>query len=78
LLQTAAVELARRAPATKLIAFHPGTTDTALSRPFQSGVPAARLFTPDFVAEKLLAIMDQTTADGTLSYLDWDGQTITW
>jgi NAD(P)-dependent dehydrogenase (short-subunit alcohol dehydrogenase family) len=78
LLQTAAVELARRAPATKLIAFHPGTTDTPLSRPFQSGVPAARLFTPDFVAEKLLAIMDQTTADGTLSYLDWDGQTITW
>lgn len=78
LLQTAAVELARRAPATKLIAFHPGTTDTALSRPFQSGVPADKLFSPDFVANRLLAIMDSTTADGTLSYLDWDGKTITW
>ena len=78
LLQTAAVELARRAPATKLIAFHPGTTDTGLSRPFQSGVPADKLFSPDFVASRLLGIMDKTTADGTLSYLDWDGQTITW
>lgn len=78
LLQTAAVELARRAPASKLIAFHPGTTDTPLSRPFQSAVPAEKLFTPDFVADRLLAIMDQTTANGTLSYLDWDGQTIDW
>lgn len=78
LLQTAAVELARRAPSTKLIAFHPGTTDTALSRPFQGNVPAGKLFTPDFVADRLLAIMDEATADGTLSYLDWDGQRIDW
>ena len=78
LLQTAAVELGRRAPGTKLIAFHPGTTDTALSQPFQSGVPADKLFTPDFVAERLLTIMAAAEADGTLSYLDWDGQTITW
>jgi hypothetical protein len=78
LLQTAAVELGRRAPGTKLIAFHPGTTDTSLSRPFQSGVPAHKLFTPDFVAEQLLTIMAAAEADGTLSYLDWDGQTIPW
>ncbi|MFO7552897.1 MAG: SDR family NAD(P)-dependent oxidoreductase [Haliea sp.] len=78
LLQTAAVELARRAPSTKLVAFHPGTTDTALSRPFQSNVAAGKLFSPDFVAGRLLAIMDKATADGTLSYLDWDGQAITW
>ncbi|MDO8863312.1 SDR family NAD(P)-dependent oxidoreductase [Haliea sp. E1-2-M8] len=78
LLQTAAVELARRAPGTKLIAFHPGTTDTPLSKPFQSGVPEGKLFSPDFVAGRLLAIMDAARADGTLSYLDWDGQTITW
>lgn len=78
LLQTAAVELARRAPASKLIAFHPGTTDTALSRPFQSKVPAEKLFSPEFVAGRLLALMDAATPDGTLSYLDWDGQTVTW
>ncbi len=78
LLQTAAVELARRAPGTKLVAFHPGTTDTPLSRPFQNSVPAGKLFSPEFVAGRLLAVMDAAKADGTLSYLDWDGQTITW
>ncbi|MEQ8802067.1 MAG: short-chain dehydrogenase, partial [Haliea sp.] len=78
LLQTAAVDQARRAPASKLIAFHPGTTDTALSRPFQGNVAAGKLFSPDFVAGRLLAVMDAATADGTLSYLDWDGQAITW
>lgn len=78
LLQTAAVELSRRAPATKLMAFHPGTTDTPLSKPFQGSVPEGKLFTPGFVADRLLAIMDTATADGSLSYLDWDGQGIAW
>ena len=78
LLKTAAVELSRRAPACKLIAFHPGTTDTALSRPFQARVPSEKLFTPDFVADRLLGIMEQARADGTLSYLDWDNKPIDW
>lgn len=34
-LKTAAVEYQRRAKNIKLIAFHPGTTDTPLSKPFQ-------------------------------------------
>jgi NAD(P)-dependent dehydrogenase (short-subunit alcohol dehydrogenase family) len=34
LIKTAAIELRRRAPNVKLIAFHPGTTDTRLSKPF--------------------------------------------
>ncbi len=78
LLKTAAIEYARRAPATKLLAFHPGTTDTALSRPFQARVAEGRLFTAEFVVERLLALMDRQRADGTLSYLDWDGKPIPW
>jgi NAD(P)-dependent dehydrogenase (short-subunit alcohol dehydrogenase family) len=78
LLRTAAIELARRAPSVKLLAFHPGTTDTPLSRPFQSRVPADKLFTPEFVAERLVHLMDTVTADGQLDYLDWQGKPITW
>ena len=37
-MQSASIEMARRFPLTKLVAFHPGTTDTALSRPFQANV----------------------------------------
>lgn len=77
-LQTAAIELARRALNTKLIAFHPGTTDTALSKPFQANVRKDKLFTPDFVASRLLNIIDQAPLDGALSYLDWDNKVIPW
>lgn len=78
LLQTASIELARRAPGVKLVAFHPGTTDTPLSEPFQRNVPEGKLFTPGFVAERLSSLMDTLPKDGELAYLDWDSQTIPW
>ena len=78
LLKTAAIEYARRAKNVKLIAFHPGTTDTALSKPFQKNIPEDKLFTPDFVARQLLMLVAKTPIDGTLSYLDWDHQSIDW
>lgn len=45
-LRCASIELARLNPQSCVLALHPGTTDTALSRPFQARVPADRLFTP--------------------------------
>lgn len=77
-LKTAAVEYARRAPAVKLVAFHPGTTDTALSQPFQKGVPAGKLFAPSFVAQRLTALLDEQAPDGNASFLDWDGKAVPW
>jgi NAD(P)-dependent dehydrogenase (short-subunit alcohol dehydrogenase family) len=78
MVKTAAIELARRAQNIKLIAFHPGTTDTPLSKPFQKNVPANKLFTAEFVAKQLLAIVEETPLDQTASYLDWQGDTINW
>lgn len=76
LLQNIAIEYARRVKNVKLISFHPGTTDTALSKPFQATVPEGKLFTPEFVAERLTTIMDNVEVDGQLSYLDWDNKVI--
>jgi NAD(P)-dependent dehydrogenase (short-subunit alcohol dehydrogenase family) len=76
LLQNIAIEYARRVKNVKLISFHPGTTDTALSKPFQAAVPEGKLFTPEFVAERLTGIMDNAEVDGQLSYLDWDNKVI--
>jgi NAD(P)-dependent dehydrogenase (short-subunit alcohol dehydrogenase family) len=78
LIKTAAIEYARRAPGVKLLAFHPGTVDTELSRPFHKNVAPDKLFTPAFAASKLVAITDQLRPDGEASYLDWAGQTIQW
>ncbi|MFT7286306.1 MAG: NAD(P)-dependent dehydrogenase (short-subunit alcohol dehydrogenase family) [Halieaceae bacterium] len=77
-LKCASIELARRAPGVKLMAFHPGTVDTVLSQPFQRGVPEGKLFAPSFVAKRLGDLLDSTPADGELSYLDWAGKSILW
>jgi len=78
LIKSAAVELGRRAKNIKLISFHPGTTDTPLSKPFQKNVPAGKLFTSEFVAEELVKIVQNTPCDGEASFLDWQGKDIPW
>lgn len=78
MLKTAAIELARRAKNTKLISFHPGTTDTPLSKPFQKNVAQGKLFSCDYVAEQLFSIVEKSNVDGQLSYVDWRGQSIKW
>ena len=78
LLKTAAIEYARRAKNVKLISFHPGTTDTALSKPFQGSVKKENLFTPDFVAQHLVRIMNRQNVDGELSFIDWENKAIVW
>ncbi|MDP5145703.1 SDR family NAD(P)-dependent oxidoreductase [Shewanella sp. ULN5] len=78
LIKTTAIEYARRLKHVKLIAFHPGTTDTPLSQPFQANVPKGKLFTPEFVAKQLITIADQSDVDGAASFVDWAGKSITW
>ncbi|MEC8427728.1 MAG: SDR family NAD(P)-dependent oxidoreductase, partial [Pseudomonadota bacterium] len=57
LVKNFAIEMSRTRPRARLFLFHPGTTDTPLSQPFQKNVPAEKLFTPDFVAQRLLTLM---------------------
>jgi NAD(P)-dependent dehydrogenase (short-subunit alcohol dehydrogenase family) len=78
LIKTTAVEFARRLKHVKLIAFHPGTTDTPLSKPFQHNVAEGKLFTPEFVASQLYNIMADIEPNGEASYLDWQGKQISW
>tara|TARA_R110002073_G_scaffold315016_1_gene487438 strand:+ start:252 stop:980 length:729 start_codon:yes stop_codon:yes gene_type:complete len=78
LVQTAGIEYQRRASNVKLIAFHPGTTATQLSKPFQANVPQGKLFTPAFVAKSLLEIMENSDRDSGAEFLDWAGKPIAW
>ncbi len=81
LIQTAAIELQRRAKNTKLILFHPGTTDTELSKPFQRNVPAEKLFSPAFVAAQLYDLTCNNPTlelNGEAAYFDWQGRAIAW
>lgn len=76
--KSAAVELKRRAKNSKLVLFHPGTTDTALSQPFLGNVPQGKLFTPEFVAERLSNLIADRRVNGEVDYIDWQGKTIPW
>ena len=60
LVRSLAIELARTRPLAVCVALHPGTVDTALSRPFQRNVAAGKLFTPGYSAERLLQVLDGT------------------
>lgn len=78
MLKTAAVEYARRGKGVKLVAFHPGTTDSPLSAPFQRNVPPGKLFSAAFAAERLFETVTSLPVDGELSFLDWQGKPIDW
>ncbi len=76
LIKTLSVELARVNPTALCVGLHPGTVDTALSKPFQGGVPQDKLFSPDRSAQYLLTVLDRLTPESTGRQYAWDGQRI--
>ncbi len=76
MLKTLSIELARKRPEALCVGLHPGTVDTALSQPFQSGVPAAKLFTAETSARHLLGVLDRLGPEDTGNTFAWDGSPI--
>ena len=76
LIRTAAVELARMRPAAICVTLHPGTVDTAMSAPFQRGVPPEKLFSPETAAGHLLAVLDGLTPQDSGLCFDWAGKPV--
>lgn len=77
-LRSLAIELGRLNSQSIVLALHPGTTNTGLSRPFQANVAPEKLFTPEFVATQLLQIIEGATTADSGSFIAWDGQPIAW
>ena len=76
LMRTFSIEQSRTNPKSLVVTLHPGTTDTALSKPFQRNVLEGRLFEPTFVADKLLAVLDGLTSDDSGGFFAWDASRI--
>jgi NAD(P)-dependent dehydrogenase (short-subunit alcohol dehydrogenase family) len=74
LLQTSAIELARRRPLAVVAALQPGTVQSALSQPFV-GDDAMR---PEEAAQRLLAVLDALQPTGRAQFVDHQGQSIPW
>ena len=78
MLRTLSVEWARRFPEATVTLLHPGTTDTALSKPFQSFVPPEKLFSAEQAARYLIDVLLRQTPSESGDFLAWDGQRIPW
>jgi len=78
LIKTLSIELSRTHPKVQLLALHPGTTDTELSKPFQARVPEGKLFTSTFAASALLDVMESARGGASGQFLAWDGSVIPW
>lgn len=75
-VRNAAIEARRRNDRAIVTALHPGTVDTALSRPFQANVPAGQLFAPDRAAMQLLDVLDGLKPKDSGRVFAWDGAEI--
>ncbi len=78
MLHSLSLEWGRRLPLATVTLLHPGTTDTALSKPFQSFVPPEKLFSPERAAGHLLDVLLEQTPSDSGKFLAWDGQEIPW
>ncbi|WP_374275168.1 SDR family NAD(P)-dependent oxidoreductase [Brevundimonas sp.] len=76
LIRTVAIEAARTHPQLIVCGLHPGTVVTDLSAPFQKGVPAERLFSPEQAAEQLMTVIDGLTPAQSGGVFAWDGAAI--
>lgn len=76
LVKTIAIETARTRPHAIVVALHPGTVDTGMSKPFQRAVAPEKLFTPEVSAAHLLAVIDGLKPADSGGHFAWDGTRI--
>lgn len=75
IVRTAAIEIARKRPEAVVVALHPGTVETPLTRRHAGRRPTVP---PETAAANLLAVLDALTPADTGGFFAWDGQPVPW
>lgn len=76
IIKNLAIETARRNKHAIIVGLHPGTVDSALSKPFQVNAGEDKLFTPDDAADKLIQVLNRLTPQDSGKCFAWDGKEI--
>ena len=76
LVRNFAIEVGRTHKQAVVAALHPGTVDTALSKPFQGNVPDGQLTEPKEAAANLLEVIDGLRPEDSGGHFDWKGDAI--
>ena len=74
-LKTAAIEVKRSKPNAVLVALHPGTVNSNLSRPY-NGEKIGR--SPFDAAADMLRVLDRLTAENSGQFHSWNGDRLPW
>jgi len=77
-LKNIAIEYNRVSKKTIVVALHPGTTDTKLSKPFQGNVVPEKLFSVERCTSQLLSIINALNKDDHGKFFSWDGSILPW
>lgn len=76
--RTLSIELPRRLRSVACVAIHPGTTQTALSAPFEQSLARLHVHDPDDTAGNLVEIYDRLTVEDNGRFINWDGDDLPW
>lgn len=77
-LKTLSIEWRHSHPRGVVAALHPGTNDTALSKPFQANVAAENLFRPEYTASMFVKLLSRLGPADSGNFWAWDGARIAW
>ena len=77
-LKTLSIEWKHSHPRGCVAALHPGTNDTALSKPFQTNVAADNLFDPAYTASMFAGLLSKLTPADSGKFWAWDGENLPW
>ena len=76
IIKNIAIETKRTNKNAIIVALHPGTVDSYLSKPYQKHIAKNHVFTPEYAAEKLLSVLASLNAEQSGNIYAWDGEQI--
>lgn len=76
IIKNMSIEVSRKNNNAIIVALHPGTVDSNLSKPFQKNVPDEQLFTAEYSAQKLLDVLNSLILEQSGKCFAWNGKEI--
>ena len=77
IIKNASLEYQRRSSKARVLAIHPGTTITELSKPYIARTKL-KLHSTDETASNILSVIDGRPLSDSGLFLSWDGSTLPW
>lgn len=77
-LKCLAIEWERNTKNVRVVALHPGTTDSRLSKPFQKNVPDGKLFSAEKTARLLIEQIENLHDKPSGRFIAYDAEEIPW